>query len=174
MDTIECIFKRRSVRKFKEDKIDEQIIQKLLECGMAGPSAVNKRPWEFYVINTEEGLKRVKKASLFSKFDAPLAIIVAGNKLRSLTIKNNDFWIQDCSAAIENILLAATSLGLGTVWCGLYPMDGAAKRVRKAFNIPSHIVPLGLIYIGYPDQFPEARTQYDENRVHYIKDSDLK
>lgn len=169
MDTIECIFKRRSVRKFKQDKVDDEIIQKLLECAMAGPSAVNKRPWEFYVIKSEEKLERIKKTSLFSKFNAPLAIIVAGNTLRSLSIKKNDFWIQDCSAAIENILLAATSLGLGTVWCGIYPMDGAVKRVQKELDIPKHIIPLGLVYIGYPDQFPEPRTQYDEKRVHIIE-----
>ena len=169
MDTIECIYKRRSVRKFKSDKISDENIQTLLECAMAGPSAVNKRPWEFYVIKSDEGLKKVKKSSLFSKFDAPLAIIVCGNHLRSLTIKKNDFWIQDCSAAIENILLAATSLGLGSLWCGIYPMEGSVKRIRKEFNIPLHIVPLGLIYIGYPDQEVEPRTQYDENRVHFIE-----
>ncbi len=168
METIECILKRRSVRRFKHDTISDKIINTLLECAMAGPSAVNKKPWEFYVIKNSEVLERIRKASLYSDFNAPLAIIVAGNTSRSLSKRDNDFWIQDCSASIENILLAATSLGLGSVWCGIYPIERVVTRIRKELNASENIIPLGLVYIGYPDQDLEARTQFDENNVHII------
>ncbi len=168
METIDCIFKRRSIRKFKQELVSDEILNILLECAMAAPSAVNKKPWEFYVVKNSEVLEKIKKSSLYSNFNAPLAIVVAGNTSRSMSKRDNDFWIQDCSAAIENILLAATSIGLGSLWCGIYPVEKAVERVQSALNIPDYIIPLGLVYIGYPDQELEARTQFDENNVHIV------
>ena len=104
MEVKEALLKRRSIRKFKEDKISDEIIEELLIAAMSGPSACNKRPWEFYVVTNEEKLKEVRKASLFSRFKAPLTIIVCGNLSKALPMQLSTYWIQDASAATENIL----------------------------------------------------------------------
>ena len=169
MELKELLLKRRSVRKFKEDKISDEVINELLIAGMSGPSACNRRPWEFYVVSNEEKLNEVKKASLFSRFNAPLAIIVCGNLSKSLPLKLSSYWIQDCSAATENILLRAVDLGLGACWCGAHPQERVEENLRKCLNLDKNIIPLNIIFIGYPNESPEARHQYDENKVHFIK-----
>ena len=169
MELKELLLKRRSVRKFKEDKVSDEIINELLIAGMSGPSACNRRPWEFYVVSNEEKLNEVKKASLFSRFNAPLAIVVCGNLSKSLPLKLSSYWIQDCSAATENILLRAVDLGLGACWCGAHPQERVEENLRKCLNLDKNIIPLNIIFIGYPNESPEARHQYDENKVHFIK-----
>ena len=104
----------------------------------------------------------------FTKMQAPLAIIVCGNLSHALPLKMADYWIQDCSAATENILLRATDLGLGAVWCGIHPQEKAEEKVRNYLELPEKHIPLNIIFIGYPDENPEPRSQYDEKRVHYI------
>lgn len=168
MDIREAIYKRRSVRKFQEKQVDDNIIKSLLEDAMAAPSACNKQPWEFYVIRNKEKQDLIKSKIMFSNFNSPIMIVVCGNNELSLTKYNNDFWIQDCSAAIENILLSAVSFGLGTCWCGLYPVEKRCERVREILDLPNNIIPLGTIHIGYPEKELEARTQYKEEKVHYI------
>ena len=169
MELKELLLKRRSVRKFKEDKINDEIINELLIAGMSGPSACNRRPCEFYVVSNEEKLNEVKKASLFSRFNAPLAIVVCGNLSKALPLKLSSYWIQDCSAATENILLRAVDLGLGACWCGAHPQERVEENLRKCLNLDKNIIPLNIIFIGYPNESPEARHQYDENKVHFIK-----
>lgn len=166
MDVRECILKRRSIRKFKNQAISNEIIKDLLECAMAAPSACNKQPWEFYVIKDDKLLEKTKKIGRYTNFNSPCVIIVCGNRDRTLSKKDNDFYIQDCSAAIENILLRATSLGLGTVWCGITPMEIPYKNAKEILNLPEIIEPLGMIHLGYPDENKEERTQYNENFVH--------
>ena len=166
---IENIYKRRSIRKFKDLEISEEIIDELLKCAMAAPSACNKKPWFYYAIVNQEVMEKVKKFSRYTNYNAKAAIVVCGDTEKSLSKKEIDFWIQDCSAAIENILLAATSLGLGTVWCGLYPMESAVKRARECLKINEEKIPLGLILIGYPDEEREPRTQYDSQNIKWIK-----
>ena len=168
MDIREAIYKRRSVRKFQEKQVDDNIIKSLLEDAMAAPSACNKQPWEFYVIRNKEKQDLIKSKIMFSNFNSPIMIVVCGNNELSLTKDNNDFWIQDCSAAIENILLSAVSFGLGTCWCGLYPVEKRCERVREILDLPDNIIPLGTIHIGYPEKELEGRTQYKEEKVHYI------
>ena len=168
MDIREAIYKRRSVRKFKEKQVDDNIIKSLLEDAMAAPSACNKQPWEFYVIRSKEKQDLIKSKIMFSNFNSPIMIVVCGNNELSLTKDSNDFWIQDCSAAIENILLSAVSFGLGTCWCGLYPVEKRCERVREILDLPNNIIPLGTIHIGYPEKELEGRTQYKEEKVHYI------
>lgn len=168
MDIREAIYKRRSVRKFQEKQVDDNIIKSLLEDAMAAPSACNKQPWEFYVIRNKEKQDLIKSKIMFSNFNSPIMIVVCGNNELSLTKDNNDFWIQDCSAAIENILLSAVSFGLGTCWCGLYPVEKRCERVREILDLPNNIIPLGTIHIGYPEKELEGRTQYKEEKVHYI------
>jgi len=168
MDVREAIFKRRSVRKFQNKHVDKQIIESLLEDAMAAPSACNKQPWEFYVIENQEIQNQIKSKIMYSNFNSPIMIIVCGNNEISLTKDNNDFWIQDASAAIENILLSAVSFGLGTCWCGLYPIEKRSERIKEILDLPDNIIPLGIIHIGYPENEIEGRTQYKEEKVHYI------
>ena len=136
---------------------------------MAAPSACNKKPWAFYVITNEEVLEKLRTSSRYTGYKSPLNIIVCGDKSKSLSDKPNDFWIQDVSSAIENILIEAVELDLGTCWCGLYPMDHAVENVKNILDMPENLIPLGLIHIGYPAEEKEARTQFDESCVKYIK-----
>ena len=169
MELFEALLKRRSIRKFSDEAVSEEDILKLLHAGMSGPSACNKTPWEFYVVTNPEALEKLRNAARFSKITAPLAIVVCGNLSRTLPLQLSSFWIQDCSAATENILLAATDLGLGAVWCGVHPMKTAEKNVREALSLPEKIVPLNIIHIGHPLEDPEPRDQFNEKRVHFIK-----
>ncbi|MEG0752882.1 MAG: nitroreductase family protein [Angelakisella sp.] len=166
MDVKEAMYRRRSIRKYKPDPVSNEDIDTLLHYAMSGPSACNKCPWEFYVVRNEGLMQELRKASRYTNYTAPVILIVAGNTKRALPLQMNDYWIQDCSAAIENILLGAVSLGLGTCWCGLKPQVRATKKVQQILGMESHIVPLGLIHLGYPVEQPEARDQYDEKRVH--------
>ena len=169
MQTYETILARRSVRRFTDQPIEDEIINRLLSCAMAGPSACNYRPWAFYVVKNAEKREALRHVSRFSNLESTLNIIVAGDLSRSITRADNDFWIQDCAAATENILLAATDAGLGACWCGLYPMAAAVNKVRAALDLPETIVPMALIHLGYPAETPEPRTQYDPERVHIIE-----
>lgn len=166
METYNTILQRRSIRKFTDQAVSNDIIQQLLKAAMAAPSACNKRPWEFYVIKNNELQSQLKKSSKFAGMNSNVIIIVAGNTNNSLSKKDNDFWIQDCSAAVENILLVATENNIGTCWCGLYPNKLAANRVRKILNIENHIIPMALIHLGYPAEEKESRTQFEESKVH--------
>lgn len=165
----EVLMKRRSIRKFKDEIINEDIIKELLHAGMSGPSACNRKPWEFYIITNIEKLSELKAASRFAKFHAPLAIVICGDLNRTLPLKLSEYWIQDCSAATENILLRVTDLGLGAVWCGAYPQKDVVENLRRVLNLPENHIPLNIIFIGYPLEEIEARDQYDENRIHYLK-----
>ena len=169
MQTYETMLARRSVRKFTDQPIDEETIDRLLACAMAGPSACNYRPWAFYVVKSAEKREALRHVSRFSNMESALNIVVAGDLTRSITRADNDFWIQDCAAAAENILLAATDAGLGACWCGLYPMTAAVNNVRAALNLPETIVPMALIHLGHPAETPEPRTQYDAACVHIIE-----
>lgn len=169
MELKDALLKRRSVRKFTEDKVSDEDINELLIAAMSGPSAVNKRPWEFYVITNKDKLEELRAhGAPFGKMLAPLAIVVCGNLAHALPLKLADYWIQDCSAATENILLRATDLGLGAVWCGVYPNKGSCKNVRKVIGASILEIPLNVIWIGHPSEEKEARSQFDDKKVHKI------
>ena len=169
MELKEVLLKRRSVRKFTEEPVSEEMIEELLHAAMSGPSACNKRPWDFYVITNEDVLTKLRSASKFTNFKAKLVIVVCGNLSRALPLQLASYWIQDCSAATENILLRATDLGLGAVWCGIHPQKRAEKKVAEILGLSDKQIPLNLIFIGHPAEEPEARDQYEEKCVHYVK-----
>ena len=169
MELKEALLKRRSVRKFTDEKVSDEQINELLHAAMSGPSACNKTPWEFYVVKNSDKLGAVKKASLFSRFNSSLVIVVAGNTSRALPAPITEFWIQDCSAAVENILLRATDLGLGSVWCGAYPQRRVEDNLQGVLGMPEDHVPFAIIHIGYPAETPEPRDQYDAERVHFVE-----
>ena len=158
MELKEVLLKRRSVRKFTEESISDEMIEELLHAAMSGPSACNKKPWDFYVITNLQKLEELKVSSMFTKMSSPLAVVVCGDLSRALPLKMAEYWIQDCSAATENILLRATDLGLGAVWCGIYPQKKAIEKVQKILEIPKTQIPLNLIFIGHPAEEPKARS----------------
>lgn len=168
MELLEALQRRRSVRRFTEEAVSKKDIDILMHAAMSGPSACNARPWDFYVVESKTVLQNLHKATKYSDISAPLAIVVCGNLSHALPAPLNDFWVQDCSAATENILLAATDIGLGAVWCGIYPNRDAMENVKKTLGLPEESIPLNIIHVGHPDQFPEPRDQYDEKRVHLI------
>ena len=168
MEVKDALLKRRSIRKYLDKEVSDEIIEELLHAAMSGPSACNRRPWIFYVIKDQDKLNELRKASRFSNMNAPLAIVVVGDLSRSLPLQLKDFWIQDCSAATENILLRATDLGLGSLWCGIYPQKRPVERVKEILGITNSDIPLNIIYIGYGDEEKESRDQYENNRVKVI------
>ncbi len=170
METKEAILKRRSIRKYLDKEVDNDTITLLLKSAMAAPSAINRRPWEFYVVKDKETLSLLRKSSPYTNIESPLIIVVCGNTLRGVSAILPDFWVQDCSAATENILLTATDLGLGSCWNGVYPLKIVMKKVSKILSLPFNIVPLSIIHIGYKNEEKEERTQYDEKRVHNINE----
>lgn len=168
MELSEVLLKRRSVRKFTAEPVSEEEIDALMHAAMSGPSAVNRQPWEFYAVTDPEKLEALRGTSAFSKMQAPLAVIVCGSKLRGLPMEMSEFWVQDCSAATENILLRAVDLGLGAVWCGVWPVKSSAEKVKKALSLPGTVTPLNILWIGHPAETPEAGDHYDYKRIHRL------
>jgi len=166
-DIMTHILSRRSIRKYTDEPVSREDILRLLQAAMAAPSASNRRPWEFVVVTEPDVLKRLRGALILGRYNAPAAIVVCGNMGRAQPWPARDFWIEDCSAATENILLAATGLGLGSVWIGVYPIGLFVKAVSRALSLPKSIIPLGAVYVGHPAETKAPRTQYDERRVHW-------
>ena len=136
---------------------------------MAAPSASNSRPWEFVVITDEKMLREIRGKLKFGNYNAPAAIVVLGNTSIAQNESAFRYWVQDCSAATENLLIAAANMGLGTCWIASYPKEDVIDFLRKTLGIPEEAVPLNLIYVGYPAEEKKPRTQYDESRVHWEK-----
>jgi len=159
---LDIIFSRRSIRRYTNDPVSEQDVTSLLEAGMAAPSASNRKPWHFVVVTDRAVLQALSDAHPYAKMlsSAALAIAVCGDP------QTSDWWAQDCSAATENILIAAAGLGLGGVWLGCHGRPEREQAVRELLGIPEHIGVLSLLSIGHPDEEKEARTQYDPGRVH--------
>ncbi len=164
--TLDTIFRRRSVRKYTDQPVEPEKLDLLLKAAMAAPSAMNCKPWEFVVVTDPEKLAQFRKRLIFGNRNAPAAIVVCGNPSMSANPVARLFWVQDCSLAGENILIAAAGLGLGTVWVGVHPVAEFVSVVREVAELPKHVTPLGLIYVGYPAEEKPARTQYDAGRVH--------
>lgn len=167
MDAIETIYKRRSIRCYEEKPVDKETIINLLKAATAAPTAANCQPWEFIVVDEPEKLSKLKDKLIFARYNAPAAIVVCGNMKLAFKGPVKEMWVQDCSAATENILIAATSMGLGSVWIGIYPIESNINMMKKVLNIPEHVIPLGIVYIGYPGEEKEARTRFDEKRVYW-------
>lgn len=161
------IFNRRSVRQYTDRDVSPAMVRDLLEAAMAAPSAVARDPWEFIVIRKRDMLAKVAQALPNGKMlgDAAVGIIVCGD-MECAHGGELSFMLQDCSAAIENLLLAAQALGLGACWLGVHPRQDRIDHIRSVFQLPEAIVPVSAIAIGWPAQKPEPRTRYDEASVH--------
>ncbi len=166
MDAIDCIMTRRSIRKYDKKEVSKDIINKILAAAMMAPSAHDQRPWRFLVITDK---KLLEKAANVYKYhgmvkDAAFAILACGDPSVE---KQEGFWIQDCSAATQNLLLASHSLGLGSVWTGVFPRTDRVDAFRKLFSIPQPIIPFALIPFGYPAETRQKEDRYDETKVHW-------
>ena len=162
---LENIAERKSVRKYLNKSVEEDKIDAMVKAGMAAPSGMDSRPWEFVVVTDREALDSMAAKLPYAKMltNAPLAIVVCGDTTRS------SYWYLDCSAATQNVLLAAEALGLGAVWTAAYPYEDRIDVVRQNTGLPENIVPLCVIPIGYPDGPQKAKDKFDLQRVHRNK-----
>jgi nitroreductase len=166
MDTIECILTRRSIRKYTDRSVADDVVKQLLQSAMAAPSSANQQPWHFVVIRDRTILSRVSKIHTFSYMldRAALAILVCEDPTFEV---NSGRGPLDCSAATMNILLAAHALGLGAVWVGIFPVQERIEKTRSLLDIPEHIIPIALVSLGYADEKPPREDRFKQERVHY-------
>jgi nitroreductase len=166
MDVMEAILTRRSIRKYTGEPVSEEDLQTILRAGSYAPSAHNYQPWHFIVVRDAEKLTAIANSHRYAKMlpEAGCGIVVAGDKSVQ---KKMGFLVEDCSAAIQNILLAAHGLGLGTVWCGLYPVPRLTKAVSAVLQLPSNIVPVGLVALGHKVEDRKVGERFDPSKVHY-------
>jgi nitroreductase len=158
------LFKRRSIRKFKSDKISEEDVRYIISAAMAAPTAGGQRPWKFIIIDKRELLDLIPSFHPYSKStkEAPLAILVCADKKLD---KLGGYWVQDCAASTQNILLAACERGLGSLWLGVYPKEDRASKAREIFNVPVDVVPFSLVVLGHADENIAPNSGYDEKKV---------
>jgi nitroreductase len=169
LNTFDTILTRRSIRLYKETPVPEAYFEKIIKAGMYAPSAMNLQPWDFIIMNTAESMKKCVSAVTHGESIlriSPAAILVCGdNKLE----QNLDYIIQNCSAAVQNILLQIHDMGLGACWIAVYPLAEIIKNLRDAFAIPQHIIPVALISVGYPAEEKSAEERYKTERIHFNK-----
>jgi len=165
MDTIEAIFTRRSIRAYTDRPVGEDLIELLLRAAMAAPSAGNQQPWQFVVVDDRATLDAIPAYHPYSAMlrQAPVAVVVCGDGGKEGL---GAYWPQDCSAATENLLLAAHARGLGAVWLGVYPEADRIARTRELLGLPEAITPFCIVAIGYPAERPGPADRYDPARVH--------
>ncbi len=167
---IENIMTRTSIRQYKEQPVEQEKIDIMLKAAMAAPTAVNLQPWHFIVINNKKVIDQLAGPQ---PTNAPLLIAVCGDTDKTTMPdgkgKLPDFWVQDVSAATENLLLAAHALGLGAVWTGVYPVMERTAEVANVLNCPQNIIPLAVVRIGYPDESPEPKDKFKEENISYNK-----
>lgn len=165
---LENIMTRTSVRQFTDRAIASDTLELLVRAGMAAPTAMNKQPWEFVVVTERDGLDSLMAVHPYSNLKtATAAIIVCGNMEKAIEGEGAQYWIQDCSAATENILLAAHACGLGAVWCGVYPMAERVAPVSRVLGLPSYVLPLNIIAMGYPADTTAPKDKWNPANVHY-------
>lgn len=168
---IKNIMTRVSVREFTGEKISEAQIDTLLRAAMAAPSAINKQPWAFIVVTDETLIAQLGEALPYSRCSnhPAVAIIPCGDLTKAIPGEMANFWINDVSAATENLLLAAHAMGLGAVWTGLHPDMNRAKLVQDMLGLPEHIIPLCVVPVGIPAEHPAVKDKFLPENIHYNK-----
>ena len=166
-EQLDFIFGRRSIREYSSNKVTDEVVQKLLEAAMAAPSAVAKDPWRFVVIRNREKLSEITAALPNGQMlaSAALGIVVCGD-LEAVHDRQLSYLLQDCSAAIENLLVCAHVLGLGACWLGVHPREDRVQRIREIFGLPTSVIPVACISIGHPAESKEPRTRFNPEYVH--------
>jgi nitroreductase len=170
-DALECIMTRTSIRSYTDRQVDDSTVNKILRAGMAAPTAANAQPWYLEVV-TEQNLKdSIASAFEYAKMvqGCSFAVVVCGDMDHLFKSDKADggFWVQDCSAVSENMLLAAHALGVGGVWCGIYPMKEREDRLRAILGLPDNLIPLNVMAFGYPSAEGEPKQKWDPAKVHY-------
>lgn len=168
MDLFEALKTRRSIRKYTDEPVSDDNIHALLDAAMHAPSAKNEQPWHFVVVRDSSVRAVLAKTTPYTHMaaEAPVVIVVCGDMNHD---KASGMWVQDCAAATQNLLLAARGENLGTVWCGVHPIQEREEHVRSALNLPANIVPFNLICIGHPAQPFKEEQRFQEERIHREK-----
>lgn len=168
--SLDFIFTRRSIRKYETKEVPDSMITDLLQAAMAAPSAVARDPWHFLVVRQRETLDKIVAILPNGQMlrQAPAAIVVLGDITRAHGGELS-YMLQDLSAAVENILLAATTLGLGSCWLGMHPRPDRIQEVRRLFSLPEEIIPMCGIALGWPAEKQPPRTRFNPERVHMEK-----
>ncbi len=170
-DVMSVIFARKSVRKYQDKPVSKASLELLMKAGMAAPTAADKRPWAFVAVTDKKQLAAVAEALPYGKMigKAGAAIAVCGVEDRFFPGAEREFWVQDLSAASQNILLAAEGEGLGAVWIGVYPDKARVAAVSKALGLPAGVIPLNVISIGYPIGGEKPKNKFDPKNIHWEK-----
>lgn len=167
---IQNIMTRTSVRKFKQQPVEDAKIEQLLRAGMAAPTANDKQPWHFVVLKDEKSIAKYAASNKYHADDikkTPLFIFVCADTTRMNEGQGRELWVQDCSAVSENILLAANALGLGACWTTVYPIQKKVTGISRTLNLPPNLIPLNAIIIGYPDEPLQPKDKWDEKKITY-------
>lgn len=161
----EIIITRRSIRKYTKQAVNQDQIEQLLQAAMYAPSARNEQPWHFIAVTDREMLDKIMQSHPYAAMlkDAPLAIVVCADENIE---KTEGYWIQDCAAATQNILLSAHAMGLGSVWLGVFPRKERVAAIKQLFHLPDNIKPLSIIAIGYPDEIKTHPERFIKERIH--------
>jgi nitroreductase len=168
MEIQEALLNRRSIRKYKNQKINKEDIDKILKAAMYAPSAMNLQAWQFIVIEDKDVLIETIKSIPYAEMlkQSAAAILVCGDS----SIEKNESWLlQNCSAVTENILLSAYGLGIGSCWIGIHGMEEIVRNIKQQFKLPENIVPVSLISLGYPDENVKAEERFKEENIHFNK-----
>ena len=172
-DTMTVIAERTSIRRYEAGRdVPDEVMEKLLRAAMAAPTAVNLQPWEFIVVRDKGTLAKLAAANRFGGMiaQAPVAVVVCGDTLQEARGEPNKWWMLDCSAATENLLLAATAQGLGAVWTAVYPHEDRIAAVREILSIPTRYVPLCVVPVGYPaDPTAKSKNKWKPEKIHKEK-----
>lgn len=169
---LDNIATRTSIRDYEARPVEKEKIEKMLRAAMAAPTAMNKQPWHFVVVDQRNVLDALAGANPYAKMlkKAPLAIVVCGNTDKMIEGGGRDFWIQDASAATENLLLAAHAMGLGAVWTGAYPSEECCISISKVLSLSDNLIPLNMIVVGYPAEQPQPKQKFKEENISYNVD----
>jgi nitroreductase len=168
MDTFEAIYGRRSIRQYTDQPVTEELVTELIRAAMAAPSAGNEQPWHFVIIDDRKKLDVIPKFHPYAAMlkEAPVAIAVCGDTHLE---RHTGFWVQDCSAAIQNLLLAAHAKGLGACWLAVYPRDDRVARTKLLLALPEKVIPLAIVALGYPAEKKGREDRFDKSRIHHNK-----
>lgn len=169
---LDNIATRTSIRDYEARPVEKEKIEKMLRAAMAAPTAMNKQPWHFVVVDQRNVLDALAGANPYAKMlkKAPIAIVVCGNTDKMIEGGGRDFWIQDASAATENLLLAAHAMGLGAVWTGAYPSEERCISISKVLSLSDNLIPLNMIVVGYPAEQPQPKQKFKEENISYNVD----
>ncbi|MCE5252674.1 MAG: nitroreductase family protein [Actinomycetia bacterium] len=163
---MDAILTRRSIRRYTDRPVADEVVVELLRAAMAAPSAQNQQPWQFIVVRDRSLLTKMAHVSRYSGMvgGAQAAVVVCGDLTNE---RSPGFWVEDCAAATQNLLIAAHALGLGAVWVGIYPRRERVDRLRDLFKPPEEVIPFAVIPIGYPAENPGPVDRFDRERVHF-------